>query len=588
MQTRAEMLMPRAAFEALERRRDELWAQGLDPYDPVNLANGLANDEEDEDESEDDEPSETTPEEALRMKTIATFRSLLSIDQGAAYALYDDQAIRDLDSLRDLDDKMIDAVCLAIIKPGRDMTGHPFPILSQARLKLTAFWARHLRRTSRELDDWLEVEWAQVKALAPQKDLEDNYKDSKAPPTPELTLDQATAAANFAHMRNYLRKCRSLTSGLPLDHVIRVKLRGPYDEPNTEEADPPPFGDPLSPYVSFDDEMVARAPILHANLTVAQLGQDNETLEMKGPFEPSFVTDSAIVYDILHTVWGKSSWWTHCKSFDKTKNGRQAFRTLHAQLLGGEKVVSSGSAIMQKIQSLKYEGDKTRFTFDRYVQCHVEQHNLHRDLEEHGVDPLSEELKILWFEQGIKTTAMDPVKASILTQKSSYTTFQAIQDAYVDYYRKVALTDPAKTRQIATVRAGRRTGTQQRSSNGQGQGNNARSRGVFTKEELDGCHIVNKDYSKKEYKKLTSLQKMKLWILRNPGKTPGEGPTRKDNRDRSSVASTSTASTGKRTREADDDMDAEEDGEAQGNNPSWGRNRDNPAVAGRQRPKPET
>ena len=43
MQTRAEMLMPRAAFEALERRRDELWAQGLDPYDPVNLANDEEN-----------------------------------------------------------------------------------------------------------------------------------------------------------------------------------------------------------------------------------------------------------------------------------------------------------------------------------------------------------------------------------------------------------------------------------------------------------------------------------------------------------------------------------------------------------------
>ena len=111
---------------------------------------------------------------------------------------------------------------------------------------------------------------------------------------------------------------------------------------------------------------------------------------------------------------------------------------------------------------------------------------------------------------------------------------------------------------------------------------------MFTKEELDGCHIVNKDYSKKEYKKLTPLQKMKLWILRNPGKTPGQGPTRKDNNERSSVASTSTASTGKRSCEADDDMGDEEDGEAQGNNPSWGRNRDNPAVAGRQKPKPET
>ena len=48
---------------------------------------------------------------------------------------------------------------------------------------------------------------------------------------------------------------------------------------------------------------------------------------------------------------------------------------------------------------------------------------------------------------------------------------------------------------------------------------------MFTKAELDGCHMVNREYSKKEYKTLTPLQKMKLWILRNPGKTPGEGGT---------------------------------------------------------------
>jgi hypothetical protein len=63
--------------------------------------------------------------------------------------------------------------------------------------------------------------------------------------------------------------------------------------------------------------------------------------------------------------------------------------------LGGKKIVTSGSAIMTKIQTLRYDGDKTCFTFDKYVQLHVEQHNLHKDLEEYGVDPLGEELKIL-------------------------------------------------------------------------------------------------------------------------------------------------------------------------------------------------
>ena len=101
---------------------------------------------------------------------------------------------------------------------------------------------------------------------------------------------------------------------------------------------------------------------------------------------------------------------------------------------------------MTKIQTFKYKGDKAHFTLNKYVQLHVEQHNLHKDLEEYGVDPLSKDLKILWFEQGIKTSALDAIKGSILANKANFTTFQYVQDAYVDYYRKIAVTNPLKTR----------------------------------------------------------------------------------------------------------------------------------------------
>ena len=133
-----------------------------------------------------------------------------------------------------------------------------------------------------------------------------------------------------------------MTSGLPLDYVIRVKIRGPNDEPDAEEADPSPYGAPDSPYLSFDDEMVRRASILKHDLTIEQLAQDDETLESCGPFETGFLADSAVVFDILHTVWGKSTWWMHCKTYEKTKNGRQVFRTLHAQLLSGRGSLPSG------------------------------------------------------------------------------------------------------------------------------------------------------------------------------------------------------------------------------------------------------
>jgi hypothetical protein len=171
---------------------------------------------------------------------------------------------------------------------------------------------------------------------------------------------------------------------------------------------------------------------------------------------------------------------------------------------------------MIKIQTLRYDGDKTKFTFDKYVQLHVDLHNAHKDLEEYDVPPFAESMKILWFEQGIKTNALDAVKASIMTQTANYQTFQAVKDAYVDYYCCMTITDPPRTCQVAMVHAGRHSAPARgragsgKTEKGKRHGN-ARAQGVFTKAELDhACVIENRKYSPDEYKRLTPLQQQKL------------------------------------------------------------------------------
>jgi hypothetical protein len=59
--------------------------------------------------------------------------------------------------------------------------------------------------------------------------------------------------------------------------------------------------------------------------------------------------------------------------------------------------VSTGSAIVTKLQSFSYEGDRKSLNFDEYMNLHVEQHNQHADLQEFGVAPLAKNLKTLWF-----------------------------------------------------------------------------------------------------------------------------------------------------------------------------------------------
>jgi hypothetical protein len=118
-----------------------------------------------------------------------------------------------------------------------------------------------------------------------------------------------------------LGKMRGI-AGHPLSYVPHPSLKGPNNtDPDDETKDPLPFGQPGSPYVSIDDKLCRRAPILHTDLTHLQISASLETLETDGSFEPSFLTDMATVYNILHSFWGKLSWWHHVKKFSKTKNG---------------------------------------------------------------------------------------------------------------------------------------------------------------------------------------------------------------------------------------------------------------------------
>ncbi len=88
---------------------------------------------------------------------------------------------------------------------------------------------------------------------------------------------------------------------------------------------------------------------------------------------------------------------------------------------------------MTKLQSFKYEGDRKNFNFDKYVNLHIEQHNQHADLHEYGVAPLAENLKTLWFQDGIKDPSLNAVKASINANRANFTDFDSVKDTYVEF-----------------------------------------------------------------------------------------------------------------------------------------------------------
>jgi hypothetical protein len=109
---------------------------------------------------------------------------------------------------------------------------------------------------------------------------------------------------------------------------------------------------------------------------------------------------------------------------------------------------------MIRLQSLQYDGNRRIFNFNKNVALHVAGHNDHNDLGEYGVEPLTESLKILWFQKGITDMSINAVWASILTAPANFLTFTAVQEAYVNFKLTQKATEPPKARQVASLRAG--------------------------------------------------------------------------------------------------------------------------------------
>jgi hypothetical protein len=215
----------------------------------------------------------------------------------------------------------------------------------------------------------------------------------------------------------------------------------------------------------------------------------------------------------------------------------------------------------------------------------MQQHNLHADLADYGVAPLSENLKILWFKEGITDRSFDAVKMNVIASPERYAAFQAVKEAYSTFHRQRCLTDGPQAHQVSTIRGiTRRPGPAHSRSRGNGD---RQGRGVFTKAELDACHVVDKEYSDDEYKRLIAVQKQKLWVMRNKDKELGTGPARRS--PARSIAAASTVSSSKksdRTNDMSDISDGEsvDDNASKASSKKWGRDRNhnNPAVAGRQ------
>jgi hypothetical protein len=175
-QTRQEMLMPCAQYEALKARQQARRDWG------VNSDKSTVQDEDKDKDSNDDPREDDVPLEArIHQTTVDIIKQVLLFSQGVAEALYNNQMVTTLDVLQDLTNDIIKELCRAIRKPGGDGPRHQVSELSVTCLKLFAFWERHMWRTSKSVDDWTDMTYDKIKTLTNQKTLEDSLLDTKPP-----------------------------------------------------------------------------------------------------------------------------------------------------------------------------------------------------------------------------------------------------------------------------------------------------------------------------------------------------------------------------------------------------------------------
>ncbi len=62
-------------------------------------------------------------------------------------------------------------------------------------------------------------------------------------------------------------------------------------------------------------------------------------------------------------------------------------------------------------------------------------------LQEYGVPPLDKSPKIFWFQDGIKDSSLDAVRASINANKANHTDFDSGKDGYLDFMCQQAPTE---------------------------------------------------------------------------------------------------------------------------------------------------
>lgn len=449
----------------------------------------------------------------------------LGFTQEAATDIRDVQQVNSLPEIGLLTDKDVENLCKIVRRPGGTNAsgtvnpGNSVSLRAETNLKLAVYWYHHHVRTSR-VPIITEMTLVNVRALAKLRDAENEHSDPNVLPT----VKGSDWPKILESLQEYFRGFIGL-KGTPLSYVIRTAEEVP------DAAKDPSFGQTNSVYLTREEEMVARAPMLDAN---------------KHPTD-AFMVDRTTVWHKLRDLFRDTESWVHIKPAQRTSNGRLAWQRLWNHYLGPNNVDNMANQSERVIQQSNYDGERKRWNFERYVSLHLEQHAILEGLVQYGYSGIDARSKVRHLMDGIKTDSLNAVKTQIMAQASLRSDFDSCVTLYKDFISQNKKGN--KELNVSEVRV-------KPKSTGGGE----------TKTSND---VPDRFYTPAEYSKLTKEQKSKLYEKRKArgGGTGTRDPKRmKGNQSESKTVKQLTRRIAALEKVNDDNTDStDDDGKADGN-----------------------
>ena len=132
-------------------------------------------------------------------------------------------------------------------------------------------------------------------------------------------------------------------------------------------------------------------------------------------------------------MFGQMPVWLHAAPTKKEKNGCKLYHLLFAHYLGSDHVNHLANKMEARLAILTYHGEQKNWDWSQYIDAHIEQQNIAKNLMEQGYSGLDKHSKVRHLLTGIQHNAVQPVACQVLAMREDDKIFTMCLALFVDF-----------------------------------------------------------------------------------------------------------------------------------------------------------